>query len=212
MKRKKLKKSVKIVLGVLIVVIMSLSIILLSNNTTKQVYAPKDYVYVNDYIFDNYSPTISTEESIKKPYNSNKVSIYKNYYEKDDTDENQQKSIIYHENIYMQNSGVDYTSDEQFDVISSLSGEVTNITDDSLLGKTVEVKNTNEIIVLYQSLGEVFVKKGDTISQGQIIAKSGVCKLNEEVKNGLHFEIYVNGSVVNPEKTYNKQLKEIITD
>ena len=120
MKRKKLKKSVKIVLGVLVVVIMSLSIILLSNNTTKQVYAPKDYVYVNDYIFDNYSPTISTEESIKKPYKSNKVSIYKNYYEKDDTDENQQKSIIYHENIYMQNSGVDYTSDEQFDVISSL--------------------------------------------------------------------------------------------
>lgn len=59
----------------------------------------------------------------------------------------------------MQNSGVDYKSDETFDVVASVSGTVTNITEDTLLGKTVEIKNSNEITTMYQSLGEVIVKK-----------------------------------------------------
>ena len=72
----------------------------------------------------------------------------------------------------MQNSGVTYKADETFDVLASISGTVTNVSDDTLLGKTVEIRNSTELIVLYQSLGEVAVKKGDTVSQGQIIGKS----------------------------------------
>lgn len=109
----------------------------------------------------------------------------------------------------MQNSGVDYMSEEQFDITSSLSGTVTNVTDDTLLGKTVEIRNSTELIMVYQSLGEVSVKKGDVISQGQVIGKSGTCKLNNEVKNGLHFEIYKNGKVINPESIYGTQVKEL---
>lgn len=212
MKRRKVKKSVKIILGILIVVTISASIVLLSGSSAKPVLSTKDFVYVNDYIFDNYYPTVSNEDSIKRPYISDKVNIYKNFYEKEDSEEQQQKSIIYHEGIYMQNSGVDYNSEEPFDVVASLSGEVTNITEDALLGKTVEIKNSNEIILLYQSLGEISVQKGDTISQGQTIGKSGTCKLYDEVKNGLHFEIYINGGVINPEKTYDKKIKEIINN
>ena len=109
----------------------------------------------------------------------------------------------------MQNSGIDYKADEQFDVVASLSGTVTNVTDDTLLGKTIEIRNSTELILLYQSLGEVAVKKGDTVTQGQIIGKSGSCTLNSEVKNGLHFEMYKNGSVINPEKFYDKSVKDL---
>ena len=110
----------------------------------------------------------------------------------------------------MQNSGVSYKSDEEFDIVASLSGTVTNVSDDSLLGKTVEIKNSNNIITLYQSLKDVVVKKGDTITQGQIIAKSGTCSLYKDVSNGLHFEIYKNGSSINPTKYYDKLLKDAL--
>ena len=81
-----------------------------------------------------------------------------------------------------------------------------------MLGKTVEIKNSNEITTMYQSLGEVIVKKGDTVTQGQVIAKSGTCNLNNDIKQGLHFEIYKNGTVINPEKSYDKNLKDIINN
>lgn len=211
MKKRRLKPFVKIsALGVILFVCL-LSVSLLTNNKTKQ--AMKDdnsFTYVNDYIFDNYYPVINEDEKMTRPYNSENVSLYKNFYDKDASEEEQKNSIIYYEGIYMQNSGVDYKSDEIFDVVASVSGTVTNITEDTLLGKTVEIKNSNEITTMYQSLGEVIVKKGDTVTQGQVIAKSGTCNLNNDIKQGLHFEIYKNGTVINPEKSYDKNLKDII--
>ena len=213
MKKRKLKPFVKIsVLGVTLFVFV-LSVLLLTNNKSKQVMKEdSSFTYVNDYIFDNYYPVINTEEKIVKPYNSENVSLYKNFYDKDATVEEQKKSIIYYEGSYMQNSGVDYKSDETFDVVASVSGTVTNITEDTLLGKTIEIKNSNEITTMYQSLGEVIVKKGDTVTQGQVIAKSGACVLNSDIKQGLHFEMYKNGTVINPEKSYDKNLKDIINN
>lgn len=213
MKKRKLKPFVKTsVLGVTLFVFV-LSVLLLTNNKSKQVMKEdSSFTYVNDYIFDNYYPVINTEEKIVKPYNSENVSLYKNFYDKDATVEEQKKSIIYYEGIYMQNSGVDYKSDETFDVVASISGTVTNITEDTLLGKTIEIKNSNEITTMYQSLGEVIVKKGDTVTQGQVIAKSGACVLNSDIKQGLHFEMYKNGTVINPEKSYDKNLKDIINN
>ena len=140
MKKRKLKPFVKTsVLGVTLFVFV-LSVLLLTNNKSKQVMKEdSSFTYVNDYIFDNYYPVINTEEKIVKPYNSENVSLYKNFYDKDATVEEQKKSIIYYEGIYMQNSGVDYKSDETFDVVASISGTVTNITEDTLLGKTIEI-------------------------------------------------------------------------
>ena len=213
MKKRRLKPFVKIsAIGVFLIVCL-VSIVSLSDNKTNTISKTSDdFTYVNDYIFDNYYPVVNQEEKLTKPYTSEKVSIYKNFYDKDATEEEQKNSIIYHEGIYMQNSGVDYKSDEQFDVVSSLSGTVTNVTDDTLLGKTVEIRNSSEIIIVYQSLGEVLVKKGDNVTQGQIIAKSGTCTLNNDVTNGLHFEMYKNGSVINPEKYYDKSIKELVNN
>ena len=213
MKKRRLKPFVKIsAIGVFLIVCL-VSIVSLSDNKTNTVSkASDDFTYVNDYIFDNYYPVANQEEKLTKPYTSEKVSIYKNFYDIDATEEEQKNSIIYHEGRYMQNSGVDYKSDEQFDVVSSLSGTVTNVTDDTLLGKTVEIRNSSEIIIVYQSLGEVLVKKGDNVTQGQIIAKSGTCTLNNDVTNGLHFEMYKNGSVINPEKYYDKSIKELVNN
>lgn len=210
MKKRKLKPAVKIFAMVVFLLICTISITTLVNNNTKEVVKENsDFTYVNDYIFDNYYPVVNQEEKIGKPYTSDKVSIYKKFYEKDAKEEEQQNSLIYHEGIYMQNSGVDYKSDESFDVVASLSGTVTNISDDTLLGKTIEIRNSTELITTYQCLGEMLVKKGETITQGQIIAKSGTCVLNDGTSNSLHFELYKNGQVINPENYFEKSVKDL---
>ena len=213
MKKRKLKPFVKVSILTMFLIVCLLSVVFLTYDNTKDVSKiNEDFTYVNDYIFDNYYPVINQEEKILRPYTEENISIYKNFYDKDASEEEQQNSIIYHEGIYMQNSGVDYKSDEQFDVVASVTGTVTNVTEDTLLGKTVEIRNSNEIIVMYQSLGEVLVKKGDSVTQGQVIAKSGTCTLNSEIKQGLHFEMYKNGSVINPEKYYDKLVKDLVSN
>lgn len=209
MKKRKLKPLAKLTILGLFLIVCIVTVSMLSNNTKTVLKEEETFTYVNDYIFDNYYPVINQSEKISKPFVLESVSIYKNFYDKDATEEEQKNSIIYHENIYMQNSGVDYKADETFDVLSSLSGTVSNVTDDTLLGKTVEIRISTELIMVYQSLSEVSVKKGDTVNQGQIIGKSGTCKLNEEVNNTLHFEVYKNGKVINPEKIYGLQIKEL---
>lgn len=210
MKKRRLKPFVKVSVITTVLLVCALGVTVLLNNNTETVSkVSDDFIYVNDYIFDSYYPVVSGDEKIAKPYSLESVSVHRKFYEKDASEEDQRNSIIYHEGIYMQNSGVTYKADEQFDVLASLSGTVTNVSDDTLLGKTVEIRNSTELIVLYQSLGEVAVKKGDTISQGQIIGKSGSCTLNGDVKNGLHFEMYKNGSVINPEKYFDKSVKDL---
>ena len=119
----------------------------------------------------------------------------------------QEKSILYHEDTYIQNSGMDFTKNETFEVIAVLDGTVINIKDDELLGKIVEVQHENNLVSSYQSLGEVSVKKNDTVKQGQVIGKSGTNSIDKELGNHLHFELYLNSQVVNPEDYFDKEIK-----
>ena len=109
----------------------------------------------------------------------------------------------------MQNSGVDYSSEETFEVLSILDGTIINVEEDNLLGKIVEIRHNNNFISVYQSLSEVVVKKGDVVKQGQILGKSGFSNIAKELKNHLHFEILFKGRVVDPETFYQKSIKEL---
>ena len=159
--------------------------------------------------YDNDIPVVSTSSKIVRPYLDSKVSIYKTFYDYQGEADNQEKSIILYEDTYMQNSGVDYTSDSSFDVISILDGTVINVYENKILGTSIEVRHSNELISVYQSLSDVTVKEGDNVIQGQILAKSGLSNINKELSNHLHFELYYKGSIVNPEEYYNKSVDEL---
>ena len=45
------------------------------------------------------------------------------------------------------------------------------------------------------------------ITQGQVIGKSGTNELDKDMGNHLHFELYVNGQVVDPALYLNKELE-----
>lgn len=171
-----------------------------------------DLEYVDGEITDdtyNDMPVVSTSIKIVRPYLDNSVSIAKTFYDYEGEITEQENSIIFYEDTYMQNSGVDYTSPNVFDVVSILDGTVISVEDNDILGTTIEIRHSNDLISVYQSLSEVIVKKDDQIVQGQIIAKSGFSNINKDLGNHLHFELYYRGEIVNPEEYYNKSIDEI---
>ncbi len=108
---------------------------------------------------------------------------------------------------------MDFTKNETFDVIAVLNGTVINVKEDELLGKIVEIQHDNNFVSSYQSLSDVSVKKNDTVKQGQVIGKSGTNSIDKELGNHLHFELYLNSQVVNPEDYFDKEIKiEVPTD
>ena len=159
--------------------------------------------------YDNDIPVVSTSSIIVRPYLDSNVSIYKTFYDYQDEINNQENSIILYEGTYMQNSGVDYTSDNSFDVISILDGTVINVYENEILGTSIEIRHNNDLISVYQSLSDVTVKEGDNVIQGQILAKSGLSNINRELNDHLHFELYYKGTIVNPEEYYNKSVDEL---
>lgn len=169
----------------------------------------KDFIYVTKTIFDDVVPVVGTEKNIIRPYTDSEVKAVKYFYDKEDEISKQQESIIYYENTYMQNSGVDYSGKDNFDVVAVTDGTVINVNEDNLLGKIVEIRHTNELISVYQSLSTVTVKQGDTVTQGQSIGKSGTCNVAVSLKDHLHLEILFNGKVLDPETIYDKTIKDL---
>lgn len=167
-----------------------------------------DSTYVDDVIIENEVPVINTRNIITRPYLVD-VTIARYFYDYQATEEEQQKSLIYYENTYIPNSGVDYKSEEIFDVVSVLDGKVTKVEENNLLGKIIEVTHDNNLISVYQSLSETLVVEGDNVLQGQIIGKSGESNISKDLGNHLHFELIHNSKNVNPELYYDKQVGEL---
>ena len=166
-------------------------------------YVDKEIVTDNEYI-----PVIVPENTILKPFINEKVTINKPFYDYNAEKADQEKSLIIYKDTYMQNSGVDYKLTETFDIVSVLDGTVIDVTDNEVLGKTIKIRHDNNLVSIYQSLGEVSVKKDDTILRGEVIGKSGTCKLYSDDYN-LHFELSYQGKNINPETSYNKTSSEL---
>ena len=108
----------------------------------------------------------------------------------------------------MPNTGILYSSDKEFNIISSLDGKVSNVKEDEILGNIIEIEHSNNIVTIYQSVKNVNVKVGDIVKQGDLIALSGSNKLENEKENCLHFEVYQNGALINPENFYTLDLSK----
>ena len=200
-------KTQYVLLFASILLILPLILIGIAVKTSLNEVTVEEPDYITEETFNHYIPVINTEIRMINPYIEPSVTIGKNYYDYQSDEESQIKAILKHDNTYIQNTGIDYISDKVFDVISILDGTVVNTSDDESLGKIVEVKHNNGIISSYQSLGTINVKKGDIITQGQVLGTSGSNELDKELGNHLHFEIYDNGQAMNPMNYLNKEVK-----
>lgn len=204
---KELIGPIVFICGVTAIIILLLTVQKSLNRVTKN---KEEFTYVSKIILPDTIPVVSTsEELIGLPYSNESVKQVRNFYDytKDSTD--QKNSLIFYDNTYIQNSGLDYSGNEPFDAVSILDGTVTSVKEDQMLGNIVEVKHSNELISVYQSLSEVKVKKDQKITKGEVIGTSGTNNISSSLDNHLHFELYYKGQVVNPNDYYNKALKDL---
>ena len=156
-------------------------------------------------------PVLNEVEENKplKPYLEETVGKSKDYYNKLDSDDNQVNSLVYYENTYMPNTGILYSSDEIFDVIAVMDGNITKVGDDNILGKYVEIEHSNGYKTTYYSLSETNVTMGTRVSKGDVIGISGSNKLDGTLSNNILFETYLNGLLLDPEDFYNVDFNNV---
>ncbi len=210
MRRMRLKKSaIFAIYGISIVILLS-TIYVVEIMFFKGDFKDKDdYDYVSKTVFDNELPVVSLDKTVAKPYIDQNVKVIKNFYDYKAEENIQEKALLFNENTYLQNSGIVYGGIDNFDIVSILDGTVIAVKKESLLGNVVQVRHTDKIISVYQSLGEVSVKENDIIKQGHILGKSGTSNLDKSLGSHLLFELIINGQTVNPESYYDKKVDDL---
>ena len=210
MKKLRLKKGAIIGAYLIAFSLTGMSAFFVSQNMQANNPTEEDIEYVNSSIIDDKEDREVIKEDVKmvKPYTNEEVQTLKYFYDYQAEAETQEKSILYHENTYIQNSGMDFGLTDTFDVVAVLDGTVVDVREDELLGTVVEIKHDNDFISSYQSLSEVSVKKNDTVKQGQVIGKSGTNTIDQDLGNHLHFELYKLGSVVDPSKYFDQVISD----
>ena len=187
-----------------IVGVMAICFILIISGIQGYATETPTYKYTVDNIFISDIMNVASEvnDNFVRPYVSDKVTIKRYFYNKEDDKSKQEQSLILYENTYIQNKGVDYTSEEAFDIVSICDGEVVNIEDSELYNKIVTIKLNDNFEVKYYNLSNVLVSVGSKVSQGEIIAVSSPSEFDKD-SSLLHFEIIYQGKYINPEETYN---------
>lgn len=208
MENRRLRKSaIYLLYSVGFVLLVGLAYLIEGTFTTRHL---DDTTYVGDTIIkDKVKPVVAQEDKILRPFVDNEIKVLKDYYDYQGNEEAQEKSIVEYNKTYMQNSGICYGGKDDFDVVAILDGKVVDVKEDDLLGTTVQIEHTDNVISIYQSLKDVNVKVNDQVKAGDKIAKAGTNNLNKDLGTHLYFEIIVNGTNLNPEKVYDKTIKEI---
>ena len=204
MARKLKKYVVPSILGSLGVSLLVISPFYLKSS--KPIQSSKNKYTIFEKLDDNsIQPVLNEVEENKPlhPYLEETVSKSKDFYNNNDTDNDQINSLVFYENTYMPNTGILYSCDESFDVIASLDGTVSKVGDDNILGRYVEIQHDKDYKTTYYSLSETAVTMGATVTKGDVIGVSGSNKLDGTLKNNLLFETYHEGLLQDPEDFYN---------
>ncbi|MDP9727737.1 peptidoglycan DD-metalloendopeptidase family protein [Alicyclobacillus tolerans] len=147
----------------------------------------------------NPSPDTTQADTFIWPVNvAHKVTL--GFFSADGTAKQQAAALVQYGGSYYAHKGVDIQSDTgtSFDVLAALAGKVTLVENNPLYGWTVEVTSNDGYVEKYESLGNVTVKTGDNVSQGETIGTSGTCRFEENQGNHLYFQVNQDGKLLNP--------------
>lgn len=186
-----------------IIAVMVVSTLLVVTGVSTYLKEKQVYTYTLDNVFeDNIIPVAKTESDfIIKPFLDDSVKVGKGFYDFESNVDEQVNSIIYYENTYIQNNGVDYVSSEDFDVVSILDGEIISIEDNEVYGKVITIEHGDNLKTVYSNVTDILATVGYKVSQGEIIALSTKSKLSND-ESMLHFEVYYKGDAIDPENLY----------
>lgn len=208
--RLKLKRWATATIYLSLILIVFVSMVFISNKLDNYYGDSLNLSYILKDFIDNDTPVANIKtESIIKPFDKENITTDIDFYDKDADEESQQKSLILYENTYMPNTGILYTSEEQFDVLSTLDGKITKISKDELLGNVVEITHSNTLITTYYSIDNVKVKENQTIKQGEVIGTSGKNNISSTSDNMMLFEVSLNGNNIDPENYCQMKLEDL---
>ena len=112
-------------------------------------------------------------------------------------------SLIYSKTMddWRIHEGIDIGAEKGSDIFAAQEGKVTFVGYDICKGYVVKVQNGGFECVYASLSSELPVSEGDIVKKGQYIGTVSDSQIEEVCDDShLHFEIYVNGECVNPEK------------
>ena len=92
--------------------------------------------------------------------------------------------------------GIDVAAPMGAPIIAPASGVVMRVGYENGYGNTLEIDHGNGIVTRYAHCSRIDVKSGQRVTRGQVIAAVGSTGL--ATGPHLHYEIHINGKVVNP--------------
>ncbi|GAA3412853.1 peptidoglycan DD-metalloendopeptidase family protein [Paenibacillus hodogayensis] len=155
---------------------------------------------------DALAVTANTETMQWPVKDRNDVETIMQFFDSKASSEVRQAAMIEYGDTLTPHVGVDLArqDDKPFEVLAALSGKVTRVETDPLVGQLVEITHNDGTVTVYQSLSEVKVAKDVQVKKGEVIATSGRSELEKQLGTHVHFEVRQNGEPVNPESLIRK--------
>ena len=96
--------------------------------------------------------------------------------------------------------GIDYVAAEGDTVYATGAGSVIEVRKHRGFGLSIKVDHGHDVRTFYAHLGESLVSQGQSVHRGQPIALIGESGTQSSL--GLHYEIRIDGTSINPESFY----------
>lgn len=94
-------------------------------------------------------------------------------------------------------NGTDFVAEKGTSVIATAAGIVKRIEKHAVWGNKIVIEHSREFKTVYAHLGNIRTSRGRQVKRGEIIAEIGVSGLSSGPH--VHYEIWRNNHVVNPE-------------
>ncbi|MUV37369.1 Stage II sporulation protein [Lentibacillus sp. JNUCC-1] len=171
-----------------------------------------DNNYVPDPFDEDADPVVDQEEVVGMPAAEDvQAEIVTKFYDYNAEDTDKQQALVQHNNRWYQSTGIDMAaaSGETFDVLASMGGEVSEVKEDPLLGHVVSLSHGNDVETHYASMGDVTVKKGDKVKQGDVLGTAGKNLFGKDNGIHVHFELHKGDQKFNPETYFNQPVSKM---
>jgi len=93
-------------------------------------------------------------------------------------------------------NGIDYAANNGVSIVATADGQIVFADEKGDYGLRIDIDHGNNISTLYANLGEILVKQGQQVKQGEIIATMGVS--GRSTGPHVHYEVHRDGRAICP--------------
>ncbi len=167
---------------------------------------------LTDQLGEAIAVTAALEKMVWPVENPDQIQVMMEYFDESQSDEALESALIEFQNEFWAHRGIDLvTTDKQtFGVVAALSGEVVKAEKDPVVGYVVNIKHDNDLVTVYSSLADLQVKKGDMVTQGQLLGNAGRNAFEKDHGIHLHFEVMRNEFTLAPEAFIGEDASQVL--